>query len=80
MANIHDPGRYEIIELSEGLQGQDDNLHILFPLFEQLQLATVEAADPHLDLITFAESAYYFGVITEHFIPESHGSWDSVSI
>lgn len=61
-------GTYEI-ELSDGLEGQDDNLDILFPLFEQLQLATVEAADPHLDLITFATSAYYFGVIIEHHIP-----------
>lgn len=61
-------GKYET-ELLDGLEGQDDNLDVLFPLFEQLQLATVEAADPHLDLITFATSAYYFGIITEHYIP-----------
>lgn len=64
-------GTYEI-ELLDGLEGQDDNLDTLFPLFEQLQLATVEAADPHLDLITFATSAYYFGVITEYYIPSTY--------
>lgn len=63
-------GTYET-EISNGLEGHDDNLDVLSTLFEQLQLATLEAADPHTDLITFATSSsvYYFGVITEHYIP-----------
>lgn len=51
------------IILSEGLQGQDDNLDILIALWEQLQLATVDAAHPELDLLTFAQSASYFAII-----------------
>ncbi|KAF9457546.1 hypothetical protein BDZ94DRAFT_202162 [Collybia nuda] len=64
------PGTYDI-QLSMGLEGQDDNLDILSRLFEQLQVATVETADPHLDLITFATSAYYFAVISEYYVPPS---------
>ena len=53
------------VKVSRGLKGQDDNLDVLSALFEQLQLLTVDASNPELDLITFAHSAYYFGVITE---------------
>ncbi|EDR09523.1 uncharacterized protein LACBIDRAFT_318670 [Laccaria bicolor S238N-H82] len=53
------------VKISRGLQGQDDNLDALSALFEQLQLLTVDASNPELDLITFAHSAYFFGVITE---------------
>ena len=53
------------VKISRGLEGQDDNLDALSTLFEQLQLLTVDASNPELDLITFAHSAYYFGVITE---------------
>lgn len=51
------------ITLSHGLIDQDDNLDFLTTLFEKLQLATVEAADPGIDIITFAHSAHYFAVI-----------------
>lgn len=53
------------IELSRGLEDQDDNLDSLTILFEKLQLVTVEAADPVMDLITFAHNVYYFAVIIE---------------
>lgn len=53
------------VKISRGLEGQDDNLDTLNALFEELQLLTVDASNPELDLITFAHSAYYFGVITE---------------
>ena len=56
--------QYQVV-LSEGLDGQDDNIDLLGKLFEELQLATVEAADPSLDFITFAHSAHYFAVILE---------------
>ncbi|RDB30568.1 hypothetical protein Hypma_007143 [Hypsizygus marmoreus] len=51
------------IWLSNGLEEQDDKLDILTNLFEKLQLATVETSDPGLDLITFAQNTFYFGVI-----------------
>jgi hypothetical protein len=53
------------VEISRGLEGQDGNLDALSALFEELQLLTVDASNPELDLITFAHSAHYFGVITE---------------
>ncbi|KAF4581283.1 hypothetical protein EYR40_002869 [Pleurotus pulmonarius] len=49
--------------LSSGLLGQDDNFDKLSALWEQLQMCTIETADPALDLMTFAGNAYYFGVI-----------------
>ncbi|KAG6876684.1 hypothetical protein C0993_001232 [Termitomyces sp. T159_Od127] len=49
--------------LSKGLSGQDDRFDYLTRLFEELQLATVETCNPHLDMATFAEDAYYFAVI-----------------
>lgn len=54
------------VTISDGLFGQDDNLDTLFNIYEQLQLATVEASHPGLDLLTFAESVLYFGVIMLH--------------
>jgi hypothetical protein len=57
-------GEDQII-LSPGLHDQDDNIDFLVGLFEKLQLATVETADPHLDLFTFVQSTYYFAVILE---------------
>jgi hypothetical protein len=53
------------VEISRGLKGQDGNLDALSALFEELQLLTVDTSNPELDLITFAHSAYFFGVITE---------------
>ncbi|KDQ22395.1 hypothetical protein PLEOSDRAFT_1109506 [Pleurotus ostreatus PC15] len=49
--------------LSPGLLGQDDNFDKLSALWEQLQMCTIETADPALDLMTFAENAYYFAII-----------------
>lgn len=49
--------------LSSGLLGQDDNFDKLSALWEQLQMCTIETADPALDLMTFAGNAHYFGVI-----------------
>lgn len=49
--------------LSRGLSGQDERFDYLLGLFEQLQLATVETCNPALDIMTFAEVAYYFAVI-----------------
>ncbi|TFK41631.1 hypothetical protein BDQ12DRAFT_570835, partial [Crucibulum laeve] len=51
--------------LIPGIEGQDDNYDLLCGMFEQLQVATVEAANPELDLITFASGAHYLGVIVE---------------
>lgn len=49
--------------LSPGLLGQDDNFDKLSALWEQLQMCTIETADPALDLMTFAGNAYYFAII-----------------
>ncbi|KAF9493054.1 hypothetical protein BDN71DRAFT_1450754 [Pleurotus eryngii] len=51
------------VYLSPGLLGQDDNFDKLSALWEQLQLCTVETADPALDLMTFVGNAYYFAII-----------------
>ncbi|KAF8067852.1 hypothetical protein FPV67DRAFT_1161823 [Lyophyllum atratum] len=51
------------VYLADKLQAQDGRLDQLFNLFEKLQVATVETSHPELDLITFSEMAYYFGVI-----------------
>ena len=72
------PQKCEII-LSQGLIDQDDNIDFLTTLFETLQLATVEAADPGLDMITFAHSAHYFAVILEKPVRESENDSDSVA-
>ena len=55
------------IVLSEGLEGQDVNIDALTRLWEELQLASVEAAHPELDLISFASAptTFYFAVITQ---------------
>ncbi|KAF4563809.1 hypothetical protein EYR36_003051 [Pleurotus pulmonarius] len=49
--------------LSPGLLGQDDNFDKLSALWEQLQMYTIETADPALDLMTFVGNAHYFAVI-----------------
>jgi hypothetical protein len=49
--------------ISNSLDGFDAELAQLFPLYEQLQLITTELADPELDLLTFAHTAHYFGVL-----------------
>ena len=57
--------------LSERLVGQDSRLDHLLNLFEPLQLATVETCDPALDLLTFAQTAFYFAVILKKTPPKS---------
>jgi hypothetical protein len=47
-----------------GLEGQDDDIDVLQGYFRQMQTMTVEAAmDSDIDLLTFALSAHYFGVV-----------------
>jgi len=47
-----------------GLEGQDDNIDVLQGYFRQMQTMTVESSmDPDIDLLTFALSAHYFGVV-----------------
>ncbi|KAG6907696.1 hypothetical protein DXG01_007752 [Tephrocybe rancida] len=70
--------------LSDRLIGQDDRLEQLFSLFEQLQLATVEACQPTLDLLTFSDRAFYFAVIlkrpfTEPVVEEEQGQGSQIS-
>ena len=54
------PRKY-VTYIRTGLEGQDDNLDLLQVYFKELQTMTVEPSD--LDLLTFALSAHYFGVI-----------------
>ena len=47
-----------------GLEGQDDDFDVLQSYFRQMQTMTVETSmDPDIDLLTFALSAHYFGVV-----------------
>ncbi|KAL0576075.1 hypothetical protein V5O48_005903 [Marasmius crinis-equi] len=50
------------VVLKRGLEGQDDNLDGLTSLYEELQVASVEAAQEQ-DFLLFAEKAFYFAVI-----------------
>ncbi|KAF9266060.1 hypothetical protein L218DRAFT_1075073 [Marasmius fiardii PR-910] len=50
------------IHLKRGLEGQDENLDGLMSLYEDLQLASVEAARED-NLLDFVEKAFYFAVI-----------------
>ncbi|KAJ7048495.1 hypothetical protein C8F01DRAFT_92765 [Mycena amicta] len=48
----------------QGLNGQDDNFDKLSLLWEQLQLSAYEpASQPEADLVSFAQSAPFFGLI-----------------
>jgi len=54
------------IVLSQGLEGQDQHIEVLFKLWEELQTSSVEAAQaPNPDLFSFLESALYFAVILQ---------------
>ena len=56
--------RKHTVYIRTGLEDQDDNLDILQTYFKELQTMTVETSmDADLDLLTFALSAHYFGVI-----------------
>ncbi|KAJ7637173.1 hypothetical protein FB45DRAFT_457733 [Roridomyces roridus] len=53
------------ISILRGLDGQDNHIESLMALWEQLQLSAVEvAAQPECDLISFAQTAFFFGIIT----------------
>ncbi|KAK7036620.1 hypothetical protein VNI00_011553 [Paramarasmius palmivorus] len=51
------------IILHRGLKNQDDNLDILTMLYEELQVAAVEASDPTVDFLSFVAKCFYFAVI-----------------
>ncbi|KAJ8457100.1 hypothetical protein ONZ45_g18451 [Pleurotus djamor] len=51
------------VYLTEGLSGQDDYIDDLTTLYEHLQLSTVETAHPELDVVSFATTCFYFGII-----------------
>jgi hypothetical protein len=55
-----------------GLEGLDDEIDKLLPLYEELQLVSVDAgAEIEKDFFTFALTATYFGVITARKIREA---------
>ena len=55
-----------------GLEGLDDEIDELLPLYEELQLVSVEAGgEVEKDFFTFALTATYFGVITARKISEA---------
>ncbi|KAJ7039755.1 hypothetical protein C8F04DRAFT_1084706 [Mycena alexandri] len=56
----------EHILISDGLEGQDDNFETVMTLWEDLQLSSFEVAaqQPSMDFISFAQTAFFFGVIT----------------
>lgn len=51
------------LEVHDGLEGFDEDLDELMNLFEELQHSSGDIANPELDLLTFASSADYFGVL-----------------
>ncbi|KAH6909625.1 hypothetical protein BKA70DRAFT_1276674, partial [Coprinopsis sp. MPI-PUGE-AT-0042] len=52
------------LEVHDGLQGFDGDFDELLSLFGELQRSSADIANPELDLLTFAASAHYFGVLT----------------
>lgn len=60
------PLKGEHIWISEGLQDQDAHFETLSGLFEELGVSSFDiASQPECDLLSFAETAFYFGVITD---------------
>ncbi|KAF7349311.1 hypothetical protein MSAN_01720600 [Mycena sanguinolenta] len=60
----------EHICVSDGLKGQDDHFEKLSALFEDLALASVDVASQlDCDLLSFAQTAFLFGVITLEYNP-----------
>ncbi|KAF7300612.1 Spermidine n1-acetyltransferase [Mycena chlorophos] len=54
----------EKVILSPSLSGQDSDFNALTSLWEQMQLSVYEpASQPEADLVSFADTAEYFGVI-----------------
>jgi hypothetical protein len=55
----------EKIAISDGLQGQDDNIDAIMSMWEDLQLSSLDlASQPECDLFSFAQTSFLFGVIT----------------
>ncbi|KAK1226857.1 hypothetical protein PQX77_010161 [Marasmius sp. AFHP31] len=54
---------FPTVALQPGLEGQDDNIDTLISLYEEMQLASVEAT--YADFFQFVEKAFYFAVIRE---------------
>ncbi|KAJ7627522.1 hypothetical protein DFH06DRAFT_1227378 [Mycena polygramma] len=53
------------IAVSDGLQGQDSHFETLMALWEDLQLSSFDlASQPDCDFLSFAQTAFFFGVIT----------------
>ncbi|KAF7350402.1 Spermidine n1-acetyltransferase [Mycena venus] len=53
------------ISIAHGLEGQDDHFEALLTLFEDLGLASFDiASQPETDLLSFAQTSFFFGVIT----------------
>lgn len=60
------PLKGEHIWISEGLQDQDAHFETLSGLFEELGVSSFDiASQPECDLLSFAQTAFYFGVITD---------------
>ncbi|KAJ8087266.1 hypothetical protein PM082_006096 [Marasmius tenuissimus] len=51
------------VALQPGLEGQDDHIDTLISLYEEMQLASVEAT--YADFFQFVEKAFYFAAIRE---------------
>jgi hypothetical protein len=62
----------EDFALSQGLQGQDDNIEMLLKLWDELQSSSVDVAQaPVPNLFAFAESAFFFAVIMQKKKPDA---------
>ena len=51
------------LSVDSGLASLSSSWEDLVPLFEELQLSSVDIANPTLDFLTFAHSAHWFGVL-----------------
>jgi hypothetical protein len=62
-----------------GLEGQDGDFDVLQGYFRQMQTMTVETSmDSDIDLLTFALSAHYFGVVMMKGLVEHPGKSTNV--
>jgi hypothetical protein len=65
LEELGEPGPTYRLEVHRGLEGFGDGLDELRSLFAELQRSSGDIADPELDLLTFANAAHYFGVLTK---------------
>ncbi|KAJ6484369.1 hypothetical protein C8R47DRAFT_553241 [Mycena vitilis] len=62
------------IAISHGMQGQDAHFETLMALWEDLQLSSFDlASQPDCDLLSFAQTSFFFGVITVNRDSNSEG-------